>query len=379
HLWYIPVVLAAVLLNYAIIYSFKHRFLRIIEKRFKIIVFSLVFLLVGTFQAIALILRNPGWFLENYLPDFETVMTVLSYAPGGLLVTSAVHEYDLLTGTVAYSFCAALIFLIFRDHYFKTKEGLHAPVRKETGESKNRLWPFLKRWLGNNAGKFYFYVLIHPYNRLFLLTVVLIPMVYIPLLLRLQNNFFAAILIPTMLAAIPVALLAMGMANMYGYEHSEFLVHRQFPTSFEKQLKERFLGIITVPLFIFYLITIGEIIFLPELGPVFDIYISNTFYFLCFMLVFLWTSFYYYQKASYSSFSFKHPIVPQKVTFIMTFLMFGLGYAVFAPVGDLQIYRLWVMSGLILAIVVYLWLNMNVLVKAFDRKILPELWYGTVE
>ena len=97
------------------------------------------------------------------------------------------------------------------------------------------------------------------------------------------------------------------------------------------------------------------------------------------MLVFLWTSFYYYQKASYSSFSFKHPIVPQKVTFIMTFLMFGLGYAVFAPVGDLQIYRLWVMSGLILAIVVYLWLNMNVLVKAFDRKILPELWYGTVE
>ncbi|MDX1672940.1 MAG: hypothetical protein R3211_11400, partial [Balneolaceae bacterium] len=132
HLWYIPVVLAAVLLNYAIIYSFKHRFLRIIEKRFKIIVFSLVFLLVGTFQAIALILRNPGWFLENYLPDFETVMAVLSYAPGGLLVTSAVHEYDILTGTVAYSFCAALIFLIFRDHYFKTKEGLHAPVRKET-------------------------------------------------------------------------------------------------------------------------------------------------------------------------------------------------------------------------------------------------------
>ena len=126
-----------------------------------------------------------------------------------------------------------------------------------------------------NAGKFYYYVISHPYNRLQALTILLIPAIYVPLLLYIENGYLSTILIPTMLAAIPVALLAMGMANMYGYEHREFLLHKQFPMSFEKQLKERFLGVITVPLFIFYLITIAEIIYLPQLGAVFDIYIAT--------------------------------------------------------------------------------------------------------
>ena len=241
-------------------------------------------------------------------------------------------------------------------------------------KQKNRLWIFLKKWLGINAGKFYYYVISHPYNRLQALTILLIPAIYVPLLLYIENDYLSAILIPTMLAAIPVALLAMGMANMYGYEHREFLLHKQFPLSFEKQLKERFLGIITVPLFIFYLITIGEIIYLPQLGTVYGIYIANTFFFLCFMIVFLWSSFYYYQKASYTSFSFKHPIVSQKVTFMMTFLIFGLGYTIFVPLGDYEIYRLWVMSALIGAIVLYLWQNMEVLVNAFNNKILMQIW-----
>lgn len=374
HVMYVPVVVAVVLLNYAVIYSFKHRFLRIIEKRFKLIVFSVVFIIFGTLQAVALVARNPRVVVEHYLPGIESTINFLSYLPGGLLLQSAIKDYNLPTAAAIYAFCALLVFLIFRDHFNKTREGLQNPVQIKTQRNKNRLWPFLNRWLGGNAGKFYYYIFSHPYNRLFILSVALIPVIYIPLLLQLKQNFFAAILIPTMLAAIPVALLAMGMANMYGYEHKEFLLHKQFPVSLEKQLKERFLGIITVPLFIFYLITIAEINYLPQLGEVLDIYIANTFFFLCFMLVFLWTSFYYYKKVNYSSFSFKHPIIPQKVMFLMTFLMFGLGYAIFAPMGDLQIYRVWVMVGLIAAIGIYLWLNMNVLVNSFNRRILPVIW-----
>ncbi len=236
------------------------------------------------------------------------------------------------------------------------------------------MWHYLKRWLGLNAGKFYYYVLSHSYNRLQLLTIALIPAVYIPLLLQLNNSYYSSLLIPTMLAAIPVALLAMGMANMFGYENKEFLLHRQFPEPLEKQLKERFLGIIVVPLLIFYLITTAEILYLPQLGSVIEIYVANTFFFVCFTLVFLWSSFYYYKKVNYSSFSFKHPIISQKVTFMMIFLIFGLGYSVFAPLGDLQIYRLYVMGGLILAISIYLWRNMNVLVRAFERHILHRVW-----
>lgn len=374
HVMYIPVVIAAVLLNYAIIYSFKHRFLKIVEKRFKLIVFSTVFVLFGTLQAVAIISRQSSELLSSYLPSLANINGFLEYLPGGLLLSTATQEYNLATASAIYGFCAALVFLIFRDHFFKTKEGLQSPLKQEVKKQNNRLWAFLKKWLGVNAGKFYYYVLSHPYNRLQALTITLIPAIYIPLLLYIENDYLSTILIPTMLAAIPVALLAMGMANMFGYEHKEFLLHKQFPVPFEKQLKERFLGIITVPLFIFYMITIAEIIYLPQLGTVFGIYIANTFIFLCFMIVFLWSSFYYYQKASYTSFSFKHPIISQKVTFMMTFLIFGLGYAVFLPVGEYQLYRLWVMGGLIMAIAIYLWRNMEMLVNAFNNKILMRLW-----
>lgn len=374
-LMYIPVVLAVVLVNYTLIYSIKHRFLRLFEKRFKLIVFSIIFVFFGAFQAVAIISRNSTYIIQHYLPSLESINTFFSALPGGLMLSSATETYNLPTAAAIYGFCALLVFLIFRDHFFKTREGLLAPHTKKAETEKNRLWAFLRKWLGINAGKFYYYVITHPYNRLQVLTIALIPAVYIPLLLHLDNEYLSAILIPTMLAAIPVALLAMGMANMYGYEHKEFLLHKQFPLSFEKQLKERFLGIITVPLFIFYLITIAEILYLPQLGTVFGIYIANTFFFLCFMIVFLWSSFYYFQKASYSSFSFKHPIISQKVTFMMTFLVFGLGYAVFVPLGEsLQPYRLYVMSGLIVAISIYIWLNMQVLVSAFNNKVLPIIW-----
>jgi hypothetical protein len=214
----------------------------------------------------------------------------------------------------------------------------------------------------------------HPYNKLQLFAIALIPLIYIPILLIVDFGVISIILIATMLAAIPVALLGMGMANMFGYEHRELLFHLQLPVPLERQLKERFLGIITVPLFIFYAITIFEILRLPQLGSVFSIYIANTFFFLCFMLVFLWSSFSQYQKASYSSFSFKHPIIPQKVTFTMSAAIFILGYAVFVPLGDWNPYRLWVMAALIAAIGLYIWLNFDFLARAFKKRILKQLW-----
>lgn len=374
NLMYVPVVFAAVLLNYAIIYSIKHRFLKIVEKRFKIIVFSALFLIFGTIQAIAIISRQFEVIISQYLPSVEALNNYLLYTPGGLLEYTAAGFYNLPTAAAIYAFSAVLIFLISRDHFLKTRQGLQHPVKERKVYKQNHLWHFLKKWLGINAGKFYYYIFSHSYNRLQLLTIALIPAVYIPLLLQLGNNYYSTLLIPIMLAAIPVALLAMGMANMFGYENKEFLLHKQFPYSFERQLKERFLGIILGPLLIFYLITTAEILYLPQLGSVIEIYVANTFFFVCFMLVFIWSSFYYYQKADYTSFSFKHPIISQKVTFMMMFLIFGLGYAVFIPLEDLQIYRLWVMGGLIIAIGFYLWRNMDVLVRAFDKHVLHQIW-----
>jgi hypothetical protein len=372
--WNIPVLVTAVLLNYAIIFSVKHRFLRMVEKRFRVIVFSFIFIVFGVISVLAILTRQTQAMLSDLAVHLTGILELLIWLPGGLLLQSATYEHTPLLTAVLLVFTFLLTFLVFRDHYFKTKEGLLKPDTIKIKKQSAAFWQFLQKWLGYHAGKYYYYVMTHPYNKLQLFAIALIPLVYIPILLIVDFGVISLILIATMLAAIPVALLGMGMANMFGYEHREFLLHLQMPVSFEKQLKERFLGIITVPLFIFYAITIFELIYLPQLGSVFSIYIANTFFFLCFMLIFLWSSFYQYQQASYSSFSFKHPVIPQKVTFTMSAAIFILGYSVFVPMGDWNPYRLWVMTALIVAIGIYIWLNFDLLAKAFKGRILHQLW-----
>lgn len=144
-----------------------------------------------------------------------------------------------------------LVGIIMVDHFNKTCDGLHRPALKKVEEVSSKLWAVLNRVLGKNAGKYYYYVMIHPYNKLQLLTLAIIPIVYVPLLLNVQFEIAQTIAIPTILAGIPVALLAMGMANMYGYENRELLMHLQFPIKLEQQLKERFLGVIILPLLVF--------------------------------------------------------------------------------------------------------------------------------
>ncbi len=373
--WYqVPVSILAVLINYSVIYSIKHRFLRIVEKRFMWVVFSILFLVFVVFQGIALFAENSLELIARILPDLMTLNEWLSYLPGGLMLQTAGTPYSIQTALVLIGSGSIILIAVVLDHYNKTKDGLLNPSMKSKKRENGKLWKFLRKWFGHNAGKYYYYVITHPYNRIQFLTIALIPAVYIPLLLQLKYGSVSAVLIPTMLAAVPVALLAMGMANMYGYEHRELLLHLQFPEPLEKQLKERFLGIITVPLFIFYAITAAETLFLPEFGSVWGIFISNTFFFMCFMLLFVWSSSFQYQKAIYSSFSYKHPIFSQKVTFVMSFLIFMLGYAVFIPIGDYQIYRLGIMSFLIMAIGTYLWLQFGLLSKLFNNKVLYQLW-----
>jgi len=373
--WYqIPVVILAIVLNYSIIYSIKHRFLKVVEKRFAFVVFGFLFLIFIVFQGVSLFSDNARAIFFKIIPSLDTLNHVLSLLPGGLILQSAKTPYSISIAGVILLFGLILVVLVILDHFNKTKEGLLNPTIKDKKKENGLLWKYLKKFLGPNAGKFYYYVMTHPYNRIQFLTITLIPVVYIPLLLQLPFGMAAAVLIPTMFAAIPVALLAMGMANMYGYEHRELLLHLQFPVALERQLKERFLGVITLPLLIFYLITILELLVLPELGQVWDIFISNTFFFLCFMLLFVWSSSFQYQRVNYSSSSFKHPIFSQKVTFIITFMIFLLGYAVFVPIGSYQIYRIGVMALLILAISVYLWMHMDVLATLFRKNVLKQLW-----
>jgi len=370
----IPVLVCAVILNYGLIYSVKQRFLKLMERRFRLIVGSGLFIFFGVILAIAVISRDPEAIFGPLAIQLSQVMAVLYWLPGGILYQSATNSLPFLSGIVMLAVMIAAIYGVFTDHYIQTKKGLLNPSFRKVNKKFNSLWAFFKRWMGPNAGKYLYYVAIHPYNKLQLVAILIIPVVYIPILLFMDFGVITQILVLTMLAAIPVALLAMGMANMFGYEHREMLLHLQFPVPFKQQLQERFLGVITLPIIIFFVITVLEILYLSQLGTVYGIYIANTFFFLCFMLFFLWSSFYQYQTARYSTFSYKHPIVPQKVTFTISLMIFILGYAVFIPLGDWQIYRLWIMGSLIAAICLYLMINIELLANAFRKKILIKLW-----
>lgn len=370
----IPVVFVGVFLNYMLIYSIKHRFIQVVERRFIAVVSGFLILIFSLFQLVNLFADNKAEMLYKIIPRIETINNFLEWLPGGILIQAANTEYGYLNAGMLFLFIGVLIALILIDHFHQTCNGLHKPLLRKAEEASSKLWGILRTVLGPNAGKYYFYVMIHPYNRLQLLTLAIIPIVYVPLLMNLDYEIAKTIAIPTILAGVPVALLAMGMANMYGYENRELLLHIQFPIKLEQQLKERFLGVIILPLLVFYGITIFELLVIPEIGKVLNIFVANTFMFLCFMLLFIWSSYYQYQKAVYSSFSYKHPIIPQKVTFAISFAIFSIGYLVFVPLGDLEWYRLTIMGIVILVMGVYIWGHMEVLVNLFKKRVLSLIW-----
>ncbi len=370
----VPVVFVAVFLNYVLIYSIKHRFIQIVEQRFIAVVTGFLIFVFSLFQLITLASENKTELLYKIIPKIENINGVLEWLPGGLLIQAAKTNYGFGNAVIFFVFCGILIGLILIDHFNKTCYGLHRPALRKVEEASSKLWEMLKKVLGKNAGKYYYYVMIHPYNKLQVLTLAIIPIVYVPLLLNVDYEIAKTIAIPTILGGIPIALLAMGMANMYGYENRELLLHLQFPISLEKQLKERFLGVIILPLLVFYGITIFELLVIPEIGEVFKIFVANTFMFLCFMLLFIWSSYYQYQKAIYSSFSYKHPIIPQKVTFAISFSIFAIGYLVYVPLEGLEWYRITIMSTVIVIIGIYLWQHMDVLVNLFKKRILMNIW-----
>lgn len=374
HFYQVLLGLAAIVFNYVLIYSIKHRFIKVVERRFIAVVVGFLFFIFGLFQAVSLFADNSTQIFKEIIPRVETLNAFLSWLPGGMLIQSVNMDLGWMRALTIFLFLCILIGLILVDHYHKTRQGLVNPTIKKSEQRTSKLWSFLRRVMGKNAGKYYYYVMIHPYNKLQLLTLTVIPIVYVPLLLQVKYEAAQTILIPTILAGIPVALLAMGMANMYGYENRELLLHLQFPIKLEQQLKERFLGVIILPLLVFYAITIFELLVIPQIVGVFKLFVANTFFFLCFMVLFIWSSYYQYQKATYSSFSYKHPIIPQKVTFVISFAIFTMGYFIFVPLNGLEWYRITIMSVVIVVIGVYIWRHVGFLVNLFKKQILVRLW-----
>ena len=102
--WNIPVVVCGILLNYAIIFSIKTRFLKLLERRFRTIVFSIIFVIVGTFQAVAMISSEAQNMIGSLAIQLTEIIGFFSWLPGGLLYTSATFAY----GTVFSIACNSM-------------------------------------------------------------------------------------------------------------------------------------------------------------------------------------------------------------------------------------------------------------------------------
>ena len=67
----IPVLVCAVFLSYGLIYSVKQRFLKLMERRFRLIVGSGLFVFFGVFLTVAAITRDPEAILGRSLSSFR--------------------------------------------------------------------------------------------------------------------------------------------------------------------------------------------------------------------------------------------------------------------------------------------------------------------
>ena len=190
---------------------------------------------------------------------------------------------------------------------------------------------FLKRILGLNASKYYYYVMMHPYNKLQILTLAIIPIVYVPLLLNVKLEIAQAIAIPTILAGIPVALLAMGMANMYGYENRESLttIPNQIRTAIERTVSWcNSLAFVRI-LFDYHF---GNFIHTSNWDRITYIY----FEYICLLYVILFGVLTINTKKLVIPLLVINIPSPQKVTFAISFTIFAIGYFVFVPLLGLN-------------------------------------------
>ena len=81
----IPVLVCAVILSYGLIYSVKQRFLKLMERRFRLIVGSGLFIFFGVILTVAAITRDPEAILGPLAIQLSEVLTVLYWLPGGIL------------------------------------------------------------------------------------------------------------------------------------------------------------------------------------------------------------------------------------------------------------------------------------------------------
>lgn len=372
--YFIPLALAIVLANFSIILSAKFRVLSTIKNYQKWLLLLILFSLPVLGVLIDQLLSNSFFqHFQQYLGTFNHIATVL---PGGLVSTTPNLSYNLSLIIGIFILCIGILVSLYRDHLANTRKALQTAPSEEYNQP-NSSW--LREWLcsqlGNHAGKYVYYVVTHPYNKIQAIIFLGFPILYIPFMIsKIDELGTSKFIVLFFFMYAPMGFQLMFLGNMFGYEHRELLKEMQFPVSLKKQLKQRIHGAFVLPMTMLVIVSGTEVIILPGKENLLSILLGNIIIFEAFAGLYLWSSFYRLKKVEWVSFSFSQPVIAKSVQFTSGFIMMALSAALYITYGSYEIYKDMIMVILALTFGFWIYRYINNIELVFTSKITPRLW-----
>ena len=373
-LYHLPLALALVIFNFSVIFSAKFRVLTVIKSYQKWLLVLILAVLVVASAFVESLLASQ--FLSNIEQLIPQLNEVLSWLPGGLLGSAHLALHSPPLQLAALFFSGILCLLLHRDHVFNTRQSLQI---WNTQDHKSNETGWFRGWLcgqiGNHAGKYLYYVITHPYNKIQALLFVVFPILYVPYMVtRMDELGSSKFLVLFFFMYAPMGFQLMFIGNMFGYEHRELLRSMQFPIELIKQLKERLLGALIIPLTLLVIISGAEVIILKETQHLLSIILGNILIFQVFLVIFLWSTFNRLRIVEWISFSFTQPVISHSVQFVSGLVMMLLSAAVYISYGSYELYKQLAMLTLIMTLSLGIYRYINNIQKLFSSNIMPQLW-----
>jgi hypothetical protein len=373
-IYYLPLALGLVMLNFSIIFSAKFRVLTVIKSYQKWLLLLVLTLLI-TVSAFVESLLSSRFFtnIEQYIPILNNGLSLL---PGGIISSAHLALSSLPLQLAVLFFCGILSLLLHRDHIYNTRRTLQT-WRTSHSSSSRRSW--FQNWLckqtGNHAGKYLYYVITHPYNKIQALLFVVFPILYVPYMVsRMDQLGNSKFLVLFFFMYAPMGFLLMFLGNMFGYEHRELLRSMQFPKEMKTQLRERLRGALIIPLTLLVIISGAEVIILIDVPNLLSIVLGNILIFLVFLRIFLWSTFNRLRVVEWISFSFTQPVISHSVQFVSGLLMMGLSATVYISYGQYELYKQLAMLVLIIVLSLGIYRYIVNIYQLFSTKVIPFLW-----
>lgn len=372
--YYMPLALCIVIANFALIFSVKFRVLTVVksyQKWLLVLVLSILILASGSINDI---------FSGDFFTGIESYLSSLnllgSFLPGGLLVGVTFLSSSLILHLAILTFCGFLIYFLHRDQIKSTCRGLQAQASDNTNSSTTgKLRSWLCDQVGHHAGKYLYYVISHPYNKIQAAIFLMFPIIYVPFMIsRMDELGVMKFIVLFFFMYAPMGFQLIFMGNMFGYEYREMLREIQFPVSIEDQLKERLQGALILPLSLLIIISGAEVVILWGKENLLSILMGNIFIFEAFMSLFLWSTFNHIKKVKWVSFSFTQPVISQPVAFLSGFLMLALSAFVYIGYGSFELYKQLLLIFIVVLFSFWIYRYIANIEEAFASKIIPRLW-----